>query len=316
MRLCFAPAMRPQTVTEFEDPRLDDYRNLKDASLASKPGRFIVEGRGTLLILLSRSHHRPDSILLNERSFAALEQDLVKFAPACPIYVADQSLLDRIVGFPIHRGCLACCRRADLPDPLELARRVMAEDAAARIVVLEGLTNLDNVGLIFRNAMALGARAVLLCSRSCDPLYRKAIRTSMGGTLCVPFARTRDLPRMMSGLRELGYQVLAFDPDESAVEIQSFDAARLGPTALLFGTEGTGLSRQALSAVDRRVRIAMEDGVDSLNVAVSAGIALSWLRRPSFRRADGLASPKAPKTPKAPTTAVNVSGDGEGGQEA
>jgi tRNA G18 (ribose-2'-O)-methylase SpoU len=271
--------MRRETVTDLEDPRLDDYRNLKDATLEGARGRFIVEGRGTLRVLLSRSHFRPDSILLNERSFAALEADLAEFEPDCPIYVGGQPLLDRVVGFPIHRGCLAACARDELQDPLDLARRLKGQEAAPRIIVLEGLTNLDNVGLIFRNAMALGARAVLLCPRTCDPLYRKAIRTSMGGSLCVPFARAENFPALLFGLRELEFEVLAFDPGEPGVEIQSLDAPRLGATALLFGTEGPGLSAQALAAADRRVRIAMEEGVDSLNVAVSAGIALSLLRR-------------------------------------
>jgi tRNA G18 (ribose-2'-O)-methylase SpoU len=100
----------------------------------------------------------------------------------------------------------------------------------------------------------------------------------MGGSLCVPFARAENLPELLSGLRELGFEVLAFDPGEPGVEIQSLNASRLGPAALLFGTEGPGLSPPALAAADRRVRIAMEEGVDSLNVAVSAGIALSLLR--------------------------------------
>jgi len=277
-RLCFAPAMRRETLNDFDDPRLDDYRNLKDSTLAGRRGRFIVEGRGTLRILLSRSHFRPESILLNERSFGALEQELAEFDPACPIYVSDQSLLDRIVGFPIHRGCLASCARDSSEDPLALATRIMTRESDARVIVLEGLTNLDNVGLIFRNAMALGAHAVLLCPRTCDPLYRKAIRTSMGGSLCVPFARADKLPELLTELRALGYAVLAFDPRENAVDVQSLDASRLGPAALLFGTEGPGLSDRALSQSDQRVRIAMEEGVDSLNVAVSAGIALSMLR--------------------------------------
>jgi tRNA G18 (ribose-2'-O)-methylase SpoU len=270
--------MRRETVRDFDDPRLDNYRNLKDATLAGARGSFIVEGRGTLRVLLSRSPYNPDSILLNERSFAALEKDLIDYAPDCPIFVADQPLLDRIVGFPIHRGCLASCARGELPDPLELARQIKRRESSPRLVVLEGLTNLDNVGLIFRNAMALGARAVLLCPRSCDPLYRKAIRTSMGGSLCVPFARALDLPELLLGLRALDFEVLAFDPGEPGVEIRSLEPSRLGPTALLFGTEGPGLSDRALAAADRRVRIGMETGVDSLNVAVSAGIALSLLR--------------------------------------
>lgn len=270
--------MRRETVDDFEDPRLTDYRNLKDSTLAGARGRFIVEGRGTLRILLSRSRYRPDSILLSERTFAALEPELTEFAPACPVYVGAQPILDRIVGFPIHRGCLASCARDDLLEPLELARSVKESEAAPRIVVLEALTNLDNVGLIFRNTMALGARAVLLCPRSCDPLYRKAIRTSMGGSLCVPFARARDFPEMLSGLRDLGYEILALDPSDASIDIQSVDASGLGPTALLFGTEGPGLSASALAAADRCVRIGMEAGVDSLNVSVAAGIALSLLR--------------------------------------
>jgi tRNA G18 (ribose-2'-O)-methylase SpoU len=270
--------MRRETVDDFEDPRLTDYRNLKDSTLAGARGRFIVEGRGTLRILLSRSRYRPGSILLSERTFAALEPELSEFAPACPVYVGAQPILDRIVGFPIHRGCLASCARDNLLNPLELARSVKESEAAPRIVVLEALTNLDNVGLIFRNAMALGARAVLLCPRSCDPLYRKAIRTSMGGSLCVPFARARDLPEMLSGLRELGYEILALDPSDSSIDVRSVDASGLGPTALLFGTEGSGLSASALAGADRCVRIGMEAGVDSLNVSVAAGIALSLLR--------------------------------------
>ena len=271
--------MRRETVDDFEDPRLTDYRNLKDSTLAGARGRFIVEGRGTLRVLLSRSRYRPDSILLSERTFAAIEPELTEFEPACPVYVGAQPILDRIVGFPIHRGCLASCARDDLFDPLELARSVRTEsEAAPRIVVLEALTNLDNVGLIFRNAMALGARAVLLCPRSCDPLYRKAIRTSMGGSLCVPFARARDFPAMLLGLRDLGYEILAFDPSDGSIDIQSVDVSGLGPTALLFGTEGPGLSASALAGADRCVRIGMEAGVDSLNVSVAAGIALSLLR--------------------------------------
>jgi tRNA G18 (ribose-2'-O)-methylase SpoU len=270
--------MRRETLQDLDDPRLDDYRNLKDSTLAGLRGRFIVEGRGTLRVLLSSSRFRPESILLNERSFSALKAELAEFDPQCPIYVGDQPLLDAIVGFPIHRGCLASCARESAEDPLVLAARIKEREPDARVIVLEGLTNLDNVGLTFRNAMALGAHAVLLCPRTCDPLYRKAIRTSMGGSLCVPFARAEKLDELLKGLRALGYTVLALDPDEAGVDIRSLDASRLGAAALLFGTEGSGLSERALAESNQSVRIAMEEGVDSLNVAVSAGIALSLLR--------------------------------------
>ena len=266
------------TIDDFEDPRLEIYRNLKDSTLAGARGRFIVEGRGSLLVLLSRSAYEPESILLSERAFTSLEAELNALEPDCPIFVANRSVLDQVVGFPLHRGCLASCLRGETRDPIDLAREALAAEAAPRLVVLEHLTNLDNAGLIFRNAMALGGRAILLCSRSCDPLYRKAIRTSMGGSLCVPFARTPDLPKMLSELSGIGYQVLAFDPAEESVPIETLAASELGPTALLFGTEGPGLSEAALSQASQLVRIEMESGVDSLNVGVAAGIGLSMLR--------------------------------------
>jgi len=270
--------MQTLSIGDLDDPRLADYRNLKDATLARDRGRFIVEGAGTLRVLLSRSPHRPESILLSERAHASMGEELDALDPSCPVFVGAQAILDRIVGFPIHRGVLASCVRSEPVDPLELARSVQKQFEAPRIVVLEGLMNLDNVGLVFRNAMALGARAILLCPRTCDPLYRKAIRTSMGGSLCVPFARADDLARLLAALRRSDWKVLAFDPAPDAVDLRDLDESRLGPTALLFGTEGAGLSESALAASDRRVRIAMEQGVDSLNVAVAAGIALSALR--------------------------------------
>jgi tRNA G18 (ribose-2'-O)-methylase SpoU len=271
--------MQTVPVDDFDDPRLADYRNLKDAALAHERGRFIVEGAGTLRVLLGRSQHRPDSILLSERAYAALRNELDAFAPDCPVYVGAQDLLDRVVGFPIHRGCLAACPRPSVDDPLALARAALAREPAPRLLVLEGLTNLDNVGLVFRNAMALGARAVLLCPRCCDPLYRKAVRTSMGGTLCVPWARAHDLPWLLETLRAEGFTLLALDPAAENEGIDGIAAAGPGPSALLLGTEGAGLSPATRAAADRRVRIAMEPGVDSLNVAVAAGIALAYLRR-------------------------------------
>jgi tRNA G18 (ribose-2'-O)-methylase SpoU len=270
-----------ERIHDFEDPRLDDYRNLKDAALRLQRKRFIVEGRGNVLVLLARSPYRPESILLSETAFAALASELAASAPSCPIYVADQAVLDRVAGFSIHRGCLAACARGEGRDPIDLVRSLLAREAGPRLLVLEGVLDHDNVGSIFRNAMALGARAVLLCPRSCDPLYRKAIRTSMGGTLCVPFARATDLPELLDGLRGLGIEILAFDPAPPGLALRSLEPNRPGPVALLFGTEGTGLSQAALRAADRRVRIPMEAGVDSLNVSVAAGIALAWLCEPS-----------------------------------
>jgi len=278
-----------QTVVQIEhaeDPRIADYRNLKDAQLARDRRRFIVEGRGNLRVLLDRSSFRPESILLSERAYHSLEAELPTGAEAPPIYRAEQAVLDGIVGFPIHRGVLAVCSRGEAVDPMSLAKSLLAKEPAPRIVVLEGLTNHDNVGGIFRNAMGLGARGIFLCERTADPLYRKAIRTSMGGSLVVPFARSArgaqddgaGIGALLKGLRSLGFVVCALDPDPAGVDLLALEPAGLGPVALLVGTEGEGLSEEALRASDYRVRIEMEAGVDSLNVSVAAAIALHRFR--------------------------------------
>ena len=274
--------MEPVRIDALDDPQIADYRNLKDVQLARERDRFIVEGRGNLRVLLERSSFRPDSILLSERAWGALERELAERAPDCPIYLAAQPVLDGIVGFAIHRGVLAACPRPPGRDPLALVRegreRARAEGRAARFVLLEGLTNHDNVGGILRSSMALGADAVLLCPRSCDPLYRKAIRTSMGGSLVVPFARAQDFGALLDGLVALGIAVVALDPDPEGTDLAALDPRTLGDAALLLGTEGEGVSADALRRATHRVRIDMEPGVDSLNVSVAAAIALHRLR--------------------------------------
>ncbi|MBK7952458.1 MAG: RNA methyltransferase [Deltaproteobacteria bacterium] len=273
--------LRVERVAALGDPRLADYRNLKDAALLRDRGRFVVEGRANLLVLLERSHMRPESILLSEAAFGALGADLARLAGGVPIFVADQSVLDGVVGFSVHRGALAACPRPPSTEPEVLAREVLDRFDAPRVVVLEDVRDADNVGAIFRNAMALGARAVFLGGHSCDPLYRKAIRTSIGGSLCVPFARTEDAPAFLGRLREFGFAVLAFDPKETGHEVDSLRHDRPGPAALVVGTEGPGLTAAALAQASRRIRIAMEPGVDSLNVATAVAIGLHALRPPA-----------------------------------
>lgn len=286
-------SLRREDVTALDDPRLADYRSLTDAELLVRRGRFIVEGRGNLRVLLSRSAFRPESILLGEAAFAALRPDLEAFARAVPVFVAPQRVLDGVVGFKIHRGALAACLRPAPRDPDSLAGDVLARFPAARIVVLEDVRDADNVGGVFRNAMALGARAVFSCDRSCDPLYRKAIRTSMGGSLCVPFARSGELVGFLARLRALGFSVLAFDPKQPGDRLETLASRAAGPVALLLGTEGEGLSEAALAAADRRVRIEMEPGVDSLNVATAAAIGLHVLRGSADGSGVGVAAVKA-----------------------
>ncbi len=287
-------SLRREDVAALADPRLADYRSLKDAELLVRRGRFIVEGRGNLRVLLSRSALRPESLLFSEAAFAALSADLEPFARGHPdLRRARSACSTRVVGFKVHRGALAACLRPAPRDPDTLAGEVLARFPAARILVLEGVRDADNVGGVFRAAMALGARAVFPCGRSCDPLYRKAIRTSMGGSLCVPFARTGELVGFLARLRALGFCVLAFDPKEPGDRLETLASRAAGPVALLLGTEGEGLSEAALAGADRRVRIEMEPGVDSLNVATAAAIGLYVLRGLADGSGVGIAAGKA-----------------------
>lgn len=270
-------------LNDVGDARVADYRDLKDAALARRRDRFVVEGPGTLDVLLEHGRFEPESILLSQKAWAKIGERLSARDPNCPVYVMPDEVLDAVVGFPIHRGYLAVCKRPLAEDALVLAKRVLTEDPRARIVVTESIGNHDNLGGLFRNARAFGARAVLLCPRSADPLYRKAIRTSMGGALCVPFARAPDWPGALKELKALGYRLLALDPAEAggaeSVLLGSQEwMAETGPVALLLGSEGPGLSGAARAAADLRVRIEMDAGVDSVNVAVAAGIALHGLR--------------------------------------
>jgi tRNA G18 (ribose-2'-O)-methylase SpoU len=275
--------MHIERIDDFEDSRVADYRNLRDRQLVAGGGRFVVEGRLNLRVMLERSPFTPDSILLADRAHRAMAEELARLAPDCPVYVAEQAVVDRVAGFPIHRGSLAIGTRGPSRDPMTLVRELLAAEPAPRVVVLERVSDPDNLGGIFRNAMALGGRAVFLCPQTVDALYRKAIRTSMGASLIVPFARTADLGSLLDGLKAAGFDVLALDPAEGGSDIADIATRKIGPVALLLGTEGEGLSEAALARADHRVRIAMEPGVDSVNVSVAAGIALHRLRIPASR---------------------------------
>jgi len=163
------------------------------------------------------------------------------------------------------------------PPPTPLTTLI---SAATRLVVLDGVTNADNVGGVFRNAAAFDASGVLLSPTTCDPLYRKAIRTSMGAALVMPFARASDAewPSVLPQLRAAGFSIVALTPREPSESLDAFAArARPARMALMIGTEGAGLSPEVESAADCRVRIPISGRVDSLNLAVAAGIALSRL---------------------------------------
>jgi len=310
------PNLSVARVEDADDERVADYVGLSDAQARrriERPGAegiFVAEGMVVIGQLL-RSPYRIRSILVTDRGLRALEAELVDPALACsavdtPVYLATQPVMEAIAGFRFHRGALAAADRMRLPAADELAA------GAARLLLVEGVGDNENLGALFRNAAALGVDAVLLDPTTCDPLYRRSVRVSAGQILRLPFARMADWPagavvghphveavrsrhrgrgrqphpyRMadwpagaVAALQERGFEVLALTPSRSADDLRTLPPHPR--RALLVGAEGDGLSAGALAAADRRVRVAMAPGVDSLNVATAAAIALHHLSAP------------------------------------
>lgn len=220
-----------------------------------------------LAMLLASRRYRPQSLLIAQKRVETLAPLLAEVPQDVPVYAAAQPVLDSIAGFPIHRGILAIGRRFETPSAEQLLATL---PESATILCLSAIANHDNMGGIFRNAAAFGAEAVLLDADCCDPLYRKAIRVSVGAALLVPFAwleRGEDLPALLD---RHGYTAFAFSPSgrERLAEVRRADR-----TAILLGAEGPGLDG-ALIGRTRAIRIPMAPGFDSLNVATTSGIAL------------------------------------------
>ncbi|GLK84875.1 TrmH family RNA methyltransferase [Ancylobacter defluvii] len=254
-----------------DDPRIDAYRVIKERDLVGRGGRFIVEGRTVLDVALSpRNRFALESLLIAESRAEALAPLLAQAPEHVPVYTASQAILDGITGFHIHRGLLGVGLRG---QEASAAALLAGLPERALVVVALGITNHDNVGGIMRNAAAFGADAALFDFASCDPLYRKAIRVSVGGSLVVPFAREGSAEALLDLLATNGFELLAFSPSGTTMLKQLVRAPR---TALMVGAEGPGLSA-AIMARARTVRIPMAGGFDSLNVATAAGIALHHL---------------------------------------
>ncbi|MBH0239749.1 TrmH family RNA methyltransferase [Methylobrevis albus] len=257
-------------VTDPADPRVAPYLDIRDRDLAGHGGFFVAEGEVVVRQLVTASRFRPHSLLLAEKRVAALTDVIAALPASVPVFVAAQAVMDRIVGFPIHRGILGLGLRGAAP----LAADLIAA-APPVIVCAAGIANHDNIGGIFRNAAAFGAGAVLIDGASCDPLYRKAIRVSVGAALRVPFARVESVAAMLDLLEAADYRVVGLSP------AGSLPLARLVPpprVALLLGSEGPGLPADVLART-MAVRIDMSGGFDSLNVATTSGIALYHLTR-------------------------------------
>jgi tRNA G18 (ribose-2'-O)-methylase SpoU len=262
-----------QRIHDPGDPRVADYRDLRHPGGRDR-GVFVAESRSVVRRLLA-SRFRTRSILVTPPALESLGDALATPTEPPPIYVTGHDVVRRIVGFDFHRGCLAAGERGAPAAPETLT----TTPGPRLLVVLEALANPDNVGGVFRNAMALGADGVLLSPGCADPLYRKTIRVSAGGTLGVPFAELDDWPRGLERLRAAGFTLIALTTRRDAVDVATLGTTRPMPrrTALLVGNEGDGLTSDARAAADIEVTIPMAAGVDSLNVATASGIALDRL---------------------------------------
>jgi tRNA G18 (ribose-2'-O)-methylase SpoU len=260
-------------IDDPDDPRIALYRGASDPELLRDHHAFMAEGRLVVRRLLADSYMRARSVLVTAAALESIRDVLAKTTNDLPVFIVSRGVIEAVTGFDIHRGCLALGERATPADPAALL------DRDGPVLVLEQVSNPDNVGGVFRNAAALGGSAVLLSPGCGDPLYRKTIRTSMGASLVLPFAYVEDWPGGLEALRASGLHLVALTPSATAVDID--DAAvtlRRRRLALLLGNEGYGLSQTALARADAHVRIPMRPASDSLNVAAASAIALHVFR--------------------------------------
>lgn len=264
-------------IVDPADERVADYRTLRDADLRKRyersAGVFIAEGPTVVRALLA-SRYPTRSLLVDPRR--AQELAPLLDGTDVPVYVAQREVLYDIVAFRMHQGALGCGRRLPARDPAEVI------SGAHRLLVLEAMNDHENMGALFRTARAFSVDGVLLGPRCADPLYRRSVRVSMGHVLHLPHATTVDLPAALASLHAQGITTVALTPDADATPLEEIDTAHR--LALLLGAEGPGLPAETLAAADLRARIPMAAGVDSLNVAAAAAVALYALRgsRPGY----------------------------------
>lgn len=254
-----------------DDPRIAGFSSIRERDLRGRQGQFIAEGT-VVLRMLAAAHAagrgvKAETILLLENRVEGLTDVLAEFPRTVPVHVANAAVFDAIAGFHMHRGVVALGSRRDAPDLNALIGQL---PKSSLVLAACGLSNHDNAGSIFRNAAAFGADAVFLDETSCDPLYRKAIRVSVGSVLTLPFVRQGSADEVLGALAEAGFSIWGLSP-RGEMDLDSMPPAER--TALVLGTEGDGLPDGILRSI-RTARIRQAPGLDSLNVATAAGIAL------------------------------------------
>jgi tRNA G18 (ribose-2'-O)-methylase SpoU len=289
--------MKEIEITSFGDPRVDVFRNIRDADLRGRDGLFMAESELVVRRLL-RTPQRIHSLLLSREKFHRMRGALGRLPDSIPVYVADLKLMHEIAAFHIHRGVLAAGFRlapqqllldralGDLRLASRSSERRLTDDSVT-IVLAEGITNVDNMGALFRNAAAFGVNGLLLDPACCDPLYRKAIRVSMGHTLSIPYAISQDWRSDLERLkREWGLALIAAESTERAVALWNMPkACRVG---IVVGSEGHGIAPATLDICDAVCAIPMAGNVSSINVAVASAVVLYELRRPREAAGDAM----------------------------
>lgn len=262
-----------------DDDRVADYARLTDVVLRSRhepnKGLYIAESSNVIRRAIAAGH-RPRSFLMAPRWLERLDDVLESVGAGehgdIPVYIADEGNLEKLTGFHLHRGALAAMHRPALAPVAEVIA------AARRIAILEDIVDHTNVGAAFRSAAALGVDAVLVTPRCADPFYRRSVRVSMGTVFQVPWTRIDPWPEGVDELRAAGFTVAALALTEGAITLDDVASDPPQRLAWVLGTEGDGLSREAVEAVDIVVKIPMAGGVDSLNVAAAAAVAF-WATR-------------------------------------
>jgi tRNA G18 (ribose-2'-O)-methylase SpoU len=257
------------TVTDEQEVDLRDYQDLTDVSLRRKlepaGGLYIAESYKVISRAIDAGHI-PRSILTSEKYRAGMVDLAAKLD--VPIFVASDSIIESITGYEVHRGALAAMERPELPTIEAILEK------ARLVVILEDLVDHTNVGAIFRAVAGLGADAVIVTPECADPFYRRSIRVSMGTVFQVPWTRALSWPGSLDSLRSAGFHVAGLALSDDAVSLKDFAVRRPEKVALVLGAEGDGISSQTLGYVDSVVRIPMLHGVDSLNVASAAAVAI------------------------------------------
>jgi tRNA G18 (ribose-2'-O)-methylase SpoU len=266
-------------IDDGRDPRLAEYAGVREPGLLRERGLLIAEGRFVVRRLFGCPRVTLRSLLLNDAALKGLGDLLEGTDRSGEVYVASPDVITAATGFNMHRGCLALAER----PPAHTMAGVLA--TSRFVTVLERVIDADNMGSVFRSAEAFGVDTVLLSPGCCDPFYRKAIRTSSGAALVVPWAATEPWPAALDQLRDAGVVVAATTPDADAMDIGEFVAtpAARGRIAVLLGTEGHGLTAEALARADVRIHIPMSGALDSLNIATAAGITLHRLHEARSR---------------------------------